>query len=146
VGRASKLFFGVKARPTAGPWQYLYPPGLLFASRGQTDDGENSVTVRPYLLGAAAPLHTHRVCTAESLHRSWVHTRTIRLQEGLLLRFSAKDPLNSAFLDTGGGCIVYCPASHPPRSETPTCGTTGCTGSTGTREGSNTPHSTSPPA
>jgi hypothetical protein len=46
----------------------------------------------------------------------------IRLQEGEWVRFSAKDPLNSAFLH--GGVLhrthtVDCPANHPPRTPSP---------------------------
>jgi hypothetical protein len=48
VGRTPKLFFGAKARPTTGPWQYLYPPGLLLHSREQDENGHSTLTVRSY--------------------------------------------------------------------------------------------------
>ena len=68
VGGTPKLFFGAKARPTSGPWQYLYPPGLLLQSRKQ---GDGYQTVR---------------CTpAPQLHVTFIHSPCLGSQRSAAL-------------------------------------------------------------
>ena len=71
-------------------------------------------------IGAKATVcqvRSSRSCCA-SLTRG-THTHTAAGSPPSWLRFSAKDPLNSAFLDEGvllRTNAVYCPANHPPRA------------------------------
>jgi hypothetical protein len=88
-------------------------PGLVQRRAGETR--------RPTVLSFEDPIDIRTefedpvgiICTVELLRRSRVLTRAhTRLQEGEWLRFSAKDPLNSAF--DGASCFAPTPCGTTP--------------------------------